>query len=95
MLQCQSAIHLFGGQEGVPLGHGPAWVGQHVCPVSQLVTCGITTQEDLPNGIIPADFVMIPHRNHQLDPLQDKQGDRGEHRESSLELMALDTVGDL
>lgn len=78
MLQCQGGIHLFGGQEGVPLGHGPARVGQHVCPVPQLVARGIAAQENLANGIIPADFIMVPHRNHHLDPLQgERDGGRG------------------
>lgn len=77
VLQCQGVIHLFGGQESVPLGHGPARVGQHVCPVPQLVARGITAQEDLPDGIIPADVVMVPHGNHQPDPLQGEREHSG------------------
>lgn len=59
-LQSQGFVHHLGGLQDVPLGQGPAWVGQHVGPVPQLVACGSAAQKELADGLILGHFVMIP-----------------------------------
>lgn len=58
--ESQGFVHHLWGLQDVPLGEGPAWVGQHVRPVPQLVACGSAAQEEFANGLILGHFVMIP-----------------------------------
>lgn len=72
-LQSQGFVHPVRGLQDVPLGEGPAWVGQHVRPVPQLVACGSAAQKEFANGLILGHFVMIPHRDDHIHILEGTQ----------------------
>lgn len=57
----------------MPLGEGPAWVGQHVRPVPQLAACGSAAQEEFANGLVLGHFVMIPDRDDHVHILGETQ----------------------
>lgn len=68
----QSAIDIFLRLEGMPLGDWAARVGQHVGPVLQRCAWGFAAYEDLSNGIVLADFVVVEDRHHHNDFLKQK-----------------------
>lgn len=69
-LQPQGFVNHIRGLQAVPLGEGPAWVGQHVRPVPQLVACGPAAQEEFADGLILGHFVVIPDRDDHVHILE-------------------------
>lgn len=69
-LQPQGFVDHIGGLQAVPLGEGPAGVGQHVGPVPQLVARGSAAQEEFANGLVLGHFVVIPDRNDHIHVLE-------------------------
>lgn len=55
----ESAVDIFLGLEGMPLSDGSTRVRQHVRPVLRWRGCGFASDEDLPDGIILADLVVV------------------------------------
>lgn len=45
----------------MPLGDGAARIGQHVGPVLQTEARRLAAHEDLSNGVVLADLVIIKH----------------------------------
>lgn len=82
-LESQGFIHHLWGLQDVPLGEGPAWVGQHVGPVPQLVARGSAAQEEFANGLILDHFVMIPNGDDHIHILGGTQ-ERGSVRRGLL-----------
>lgn len=72
-LQCQGFVDHLGGLQDVPLGEGPAWVGQHVRPVPQLIARGSAAQEEFANRLILGHFVMIPDGDDHVHILEGTQ----------------------
>lgn len=70
---CESSIHLFLWLQWMPLGNGATGVGQHVGPVFQPSPCGLASYQDLPNGIILANLVVIQHCDHSQDFLGEQE----------------------
>lgn len=70
---CESGIHLFLWLQWMPLGNGATGVGQHVGPVFQPSPCGLASYQDLPNGIILANLVVIQHCDHSQDFLGEQE----------------------
>lgn len=66
----QSAVDIFLWLEWMPLGDGAARVGQHVGPVFHACALGFAANEDLPNGIVLADLVVVEDRHHHNDFLK-------------------------
>lgn len=64
--QPQGFVNHIWGLKAVPLGKGPAWVGQHVRPVPQLVACGPTAQKEFADGLVLGHFVVIPDGNDHV-----------------------------
>lgn len=69
-LQPQGFVDHVWGLQAVPLGQGPAGVGQHVGPVPQLVARGPAAQEEFANGLILGHFVMIPDGDDHIHVLE-------------------------
>lgn len=61
----------------MPLGEGPAWVGQHVRPVPQLVARGSAAQEEFADGLILGHFVVIPDGDDHIHVLEGGTKERG------------------
>lgn len=51
----------------MPLGDGATGVSQHVGPVFQPGPCGPASHQDLPNGVVLANLVVIQHCDHSQD----------------------------
>lgn len=51
----------------MPLGDGPARVGQHVGPVFKRSSLRFAAHPDLPDSVVLADLVVVEHCNHGLD----------------------------
>lgn len=64
---CDGGIHLLLWLQWMPLGDGAARVGQHVGPVFQPGPCGLASHQDLPNGVILANLVIIQDCDNSLD----------------------------
>lgn len=95
LFEPQCGVDLCSRQQAVPLSHRPSWIGQHICPVPELVSWGITAQEDLSHGIIFGHFIMIPHGNDQVYPLEttlDLRTHRGVQRWMFLSLYKISFV---
>lgn len=58
--------------QGVPLSDRAAWVGQHVGPVLQLCARGLAADEDLSDGIVLTDLVVVKDGDHHKDFLGSK-----------------------
>lgn len=70
---CDGSIHLLLWLQWMPLGDGATGVGQHVGPVFQPSSRGLASHQDLPNGIILANLVIIQHCDHSLDFLRKRR----------------------
>lgn len=66
----QSAVDIFLWLEWMPLGDRAARVGQHVGPVFHACALGFAADEDLPNGIVLTDLVVVEDRHHHNDFLK-------------------------
>ncbi len=66
----QSTVDVFLRLEGMPLGDGAARVGQHVRPVLNRCARGFAADEDLPDGIVFADLIVIEDRHRHKDFLE-------------------------
>lgn len=66
----QSTVDVFLRLEGMPLGDGAARVGQHVRPVLKRCAWGFAANEDLPDGIVFADLIVIVDRHRHKDFLE-------------------------
>lgn len=64
---CNGSVHLLLRLQRMPLGDGAAGVGQHVGPVFQPGPGGLAAHQDLPNGIVLADLVIIQDSDYSLD----------------------------
>ena len=64
---CDGSIHLLLRLQRMPLGDGATGVGQHVGPVFQPGPCGLASHQDLPNGVVLANLVVIQHCDHSQD----------------------------
>lgn len=64
---CDGGIHLLLWLQWMPLGDWATGVGQHVGPVFQPGPRGLASHQDLPNGIVLANLVIIQHCDHCLD----------------------------
>lgn len=64
---CDGCIHLLLRLQRMPLGDGATGVGQHVGPVFQPGPCGLASHQDLPNGVVLANLVVIQHCDHSQD----------------------------
>lgn len=72
---CDGGVHLLLWLQWMPLGDGAAGVGQHVGPMFEPCPRGLAAHQDLPNGVVLANFVVIQHRDHGLDFLQKAAGE--------------------
>lgn len=70
---CDGGVHLLLRLQWMPLGDGTAGVGQHVGPVFEPGPRGLASHQDLPDGVILADLVVIQHRDHGLDFLRGRR----------------------
>lgn len=68
-LQPQGFVHHVGGLQAVPLGQGPARVGQHVRPVPQLVARGPAAQEEFADGLVLGHSVVVPDGDDNIHVL--------------------------
>lgn len=66
----QSGVNVFLLLEGMPLGDGAAWVGQHVGPMLERRACGFAANEDLPDGVVLADLIVVEDRHRHNDFLK-------------------------
>lgn len=64
---CDGGIHLLLWLQWMPLGDWATGVGQHVGPVFQPGPRGLASHQDLPDGIVLANLVIIQHCDHCLD----------------------------
>lgn len=64
---CDGGIHLLLWLQWMPLRDGAAGVGQHVGPVFQPGARGFASHQDLPNGIVLANLIVIQHCDNSLD----------------------------
>lgn len=62
--RCEGGIHLLLGLQRMPLGDGATGVGQHVGPVFQPGPCALASHQDLADGVVLANLVIIQHRDH-------------------------------
>lgn len=67
---CDGGIHLLLWLQWMPLGDGAAGVGQHVGPVFQPGPRGLAPHQDLPNGVVLANLVIIQDCDYSVDFLQ-------------------------
>lgn len=61
---CEGGIHLLLWLQRMPLGNGATGVGQHVRPVFQPGPSRLASHQDLPNGVVLANLVVIQHCDH-------------------------------
>jgi len=73
----ESCIYFFLGLQRVPLGNGPPGVGQHVGPVPQLRARGVAACEDLADGFVLPQLVVVQHRDDHLHFLKEETFFRG------------------
>lgn len=64
---CDGGIHLLLRLQWMPLGDGAAGVGQHVGPMFQPGPRGLASHQDLPNGVVLANLVIIQDCDYSLD----------------------------
>lgn len=64
---CDGGVHLLLWLQWMPLGDGAAGVGQHVGPVFQPGPRGLASHQDLPDGVVLADLVIIQDCDYSLD----------------------------
>ena len=68
----------------MPLGDGAPRVGQHVGPMAELRARAVEAHEDLADGIVFADLVIVQNGDHDLHFLPwggGRGGTRGEEQE--------------
>lgn len=63
----QSTVDVFLRLEGMPLSDGAARVGQHVRPVLERCAWGFAANEDLPDGIVFSDLIVVEDRHRHKD----------------------------
>lgn len=78
----KSCIYFFLWLQRVPLGNGPPGVGQHVGPVPQLRAGGVAAREDLADGFVLPQLVIVQHRDDHLHFLKEETFFRGVERRS-------------
>lgn len=67
---CQLAVDILLWLQWMPLGDGATRVGQHVGPVLQAEASRFAAHEDLSDGVVLTDLVVIKHCDRHQDFLQ-------------------------
>lgn len=80
---CDGGVHLLLRLQWMPLGDGAAGVSQHVGPVFEPCPRGLAAHQDLPNGVVLANLVIIQNGDHGLDFLQSGAGESENYTGSS------------
>lgn len=71
--RCQLAIDVLLWLQWMPLGDGAAWISQHVGPVLKTKASRLAAHEDLSNGVILTDLVIIKDCDRHQDFLRREQ----------------------
>lgn len=70
---CQLTVDILLWLQWMPLGDGAARVGQHVGPVLQTQAGRLAANEDLSDGVVLTDLVVIKHCDRHQDFLRREQ----------------------
>lgn len=63
----QLCVHVFIRFERVPLSDGSPRTGQHVLPVPLLCPTAVHSHQDLPNGVVLTDLIVVQHGHDDLN----------------------------
>lgn len=60
-------VHVVFRFEHVPLSDGSPRIGQHVLPVPLLCPTAVHSHQDLPNGVVLTNLIIVQHGHYDLN----------------------------